>query len=743
MAPLGSSTEATPGAESSDTPRPPHSRRKRSQVTRACDWCRVHRTKCDNHRPCSHCLNKGVQCSSGPATDVNSLPQAFREIERLKQHIRQLKTELEHGRVQSQDRPALASPQAIPDAQHPSTAQPSSAASEIPEASSSSSPARLTRVPPSIRLDRGVLVSTARSRGKTWYGQSSLFHFTSRISDFIASALLQNLPNQYISASKVLDWPTGPVKAAPLGQIDRKSHGHPRRVPPQPFWQSYHTSTAVLNETEFRQHYQSLWAGSSERRKPSALVDIVIALAMQYGVAKDAVHVASGQEWRSEIIDADDATIAGRWHYEQCQALLALELESPSLSTLQCIFLSVIWLCCASFQNTACSTLALAANMAYMLGLHLPPADDVTLQEAAIRKRLWWSIYVLETKTNMKLGRPFLLHQIDDEWSLPGDGDDLVALSGSNFSTLGPGVTWLSWNLHNIKLVITARSVYTAFYGMFPAPSDCRTAQAREESALYLIEKMKSFDVWIKNVPDTLKIRRKDNGISYSADCSALDMERFAPSWVQHQRFLLELLYHNLCVNLWRPFILFEAPLASSPSVDDSSPVRVCARKSVRHAMALTTMLRQILTTTDILNGWHEAFQWQWNCAMTVVGFAFTHASQPLASELQDTIRISIDNFDSFGKSFAAGLSAANVMRKFSSTIHHLTANFGQDVASNTGCHAGGLGTDMSQNGDRNGPSWVQSSTDFPGLDEEAIATMQELLMAPLNVEYPVDFSSI
>jgi hypothetical protein len=52
------------------------------------------------------------------------------------------------------------------------------------------------------------------------------------------------------------------------------------------FWQTYHTSLfAIVDETQFKTHYQSLLVGGGEDRKPSALVDIIIAMCMQYATS--------------------------------------------------------------------------------------------------------------------------------------------------------------------------------------------------------------------------------------------------------------------------------------------------------------------------------------------------------------------------------------------------------------------------------------------------------------------------
>jgi len=109
------------------------------------------------------------------------------------------------------------------------------------------------------------------------------------------------------------------------------------------FWQSYYTSCPMLDELEFKEHYRSLWATSDEKRKPSALVDIVIAVCMQYGMARlPGVRRELSAASRANVSNTD-ATIAGRWHYRRCQTLLSTELESPTISMLQCHILCSIY----------------------------------------------------------------------------------------------------------------------------------------------------------------------------------------------------------------------------------------------------------------------------------------------------------------------------------------------------------------------------------------------------------------
>jgi len=640
-----SASPDAPQPQPSPLPPPRSRQKKRGQVARACDWCRIHRIKCDNDRPCSNCKGRGGQCSSSGATKSATLPHAYREIERLRQRVQEL--ELEKEREAEKPFHQLHTPARSPP--------------YVPDDHDLGKGELDFERPRPNRLWEGIHISTARSPQKQWYGSSSLFYFIGRINTFLTRAFQQAhsadrmLPN---SASNLLDGPTTVSAEDQAGQlaapIDDPINAGEYLTPTQEeyflglFWQSYYTLCPILDELGFKEHYRSLWATSDEKRKPSALVDIVIAICMQYGMARlPGVERGLSAASRANVSNAD-ATIAGRWHYRRCQTLLSTELESPTLSTLQCHILCSIYLCCGSFQNMADSACSLAVRTAYMLGLHLEPSQSLPRREQEIRKRLWWTLYVLETKMSMKLGRPFLLHESSTTCSLPADDREIAMLSGSNFAPLGENVTWLTWNLHNTKLILAARKAYTTDYNRAPNTFSSYNGQAITER----------LEEWLKGVPEALKTQRQNNGPPFSTDRSAPRIEQYAPLWLQQQRLLLELMYHNLCTNLYRPSISFAPATAQTPSADAT------AMKCAAHAMALTHMMHQVLTSTSILAGWHEAFQWQWNAAMTLVGFVLAHPHGASTRAARSTIDLSIAVLEIFGNSFAVAAGAANIMRE-------------------------------------------------------------------------------
>ena len=652
-----------PQLQLTSVPPPGTRQKKRVQVARACDWCRVHRIKCDNDNPCSNCAKRGGRCSISNSVKAATLPHAYREIERLKQRVE----ELEQEKERNAEKPVYQ--RHIPIDSRRSLSE--GKESEISQQDQG-------RSRPEKVLD-GIYISTARTSQKTWYGSSSIFYFIGRIDAFLTDALQKShLADRMVPdlASTLLDGPSTLNAEDQASQLatstaDSINTGEYLTSTQEEyflglFWQSYYISYPILDELEFKNYYRSLWSTPDGKRKPSALADIVIALCMQYGMAR-LPRVEQGLNATSDTkVSNTDATIAGRWYYRRCQALLSAESDSPTISMLQCHILCSLYLCCASFQNMADSACSLAVRTAYMLGLHLEPPQSMPRSERETRKRLWWSLYVFETKMSMKLGRPFLLHDSSSTCSLPADDREIAMLVGSSFAPLGENVTWLTWNLHNTKLLLAARTAYTTFYD-----GDSNTIE--QFNGQHITEQLES---WLKDVPGAIKTQRRNEGVPFSTDQSALQIEQFAPLWLQRQRLLLELLYHNLCINLYRPSISFASATSQTPLADGT------AMKCAAHAMALTQQMHQVLTSTSILAGWLEAFQWQWNAALTLVGFVLAYPRDDSTGIARSTADLSIAVLDCFGKSFAVAARAATIMGELCAKVDVLIENSqGKEVA--------------------------------------------------------------
>jgi hypothetical protein len=441
------------------------------------------------------------------------------------------------------------------------------------------------------------------------------------------------------------------------------------------YWQTYHTSLfPIVDETQFKNHYQSLLVNGGQDRRPSALVDIIIAMCMQYATS------TMPAETQGMLVEGKDALVAGRWHYWRGQKLLKYELDSPSLSTLQCHLLCVVYTCGGSFHNLMNSTVALAVSTAYMLGLHLDPPPTMPEKDREMRRRLWWAVYLMDSKSGMKLGRPFMISSSYVMPSLPSDTLEAAASSGSMFTPIGQNATWLSYNLHTIQLYVKVRTAYTAFFDQEIHLQQGQALWVNHEDQNFSAEVLKAhtqrFHQWVDGVPESLKLKRQNNGQPLSTDLTSILLEPFTPPWLQRQRLLLEHTYHHLSVNLYRPFISFTLkPLAESKAEE-------LAMRCASHAIMLTMITHQALTESALFDGWHEAFFCQWNSVMTLVGFVMLFPSSPLSNQAKHAIQLAILVFDNFGAKFSVAANAAKIVRELSVKIE-LLAN-PSDLVSNT-----------------------------------------------------------
>ncbi|OBR13035.1 Thiamine repressible genes regulatory protein thi1 [Colletotrichum higginsianum IMI 349063] len=524
---------------------------------------------------------------------------------------------------------------------------------------------------PASLLREGALLRPARSPSSTWFGTSSLYFFIHRLGVFLSTEVEHDQPDHMLLRSGRSAPPGSrlPTVVGDASRLLRPLADHASRGVylnsiqeeffVNLFWQTYHTSVfAIVNEAEFKKAYQALYVDvpPGHVRKPSALVDIVVAMCMQYGAST----MPSGCQGR--IVEDNDSTIAGRWHYRRAQALLAGEMESPTISTLQCHLLSALYVCGASFHNMADNIGGLAVRTAYMLGLHIDPSPTMAEAERQHRRRLWWAVYLLDSKIGMKLGRPFLLHSSSHAMpQLPDDQLGTSVLSGSTFAPIASNATWLSFSLHQLNLFRTVRAAHTALYsqdyGLTVDKTMWDDASSLEKAACQLSSHTLALDKWAENVPDALKTHRETQGCPLSTDGTALIFEQYAPLWLQRQRLLLELEYHHMCGNLFRPFVSF----GSEPS--QGSLAEAMAIRSVDHAIALSKITLQALSSTAILDGWHEAFQWQWNAAITLAGFILASPSHPSASPARNALDLTLSVFDTFGASFGTAANAAVVVR--------------------------------------------------------------------------------
>ncbi|KAF9172025.1 Transcriptional activator of fatty acid utilization [Mortierella sp. AD010] len=196
--------------------------------------------------------------------------------------------------------------------------------------------------------------------------------------------------------------------------------------------------------------------------------------------------------------------------YERARHFIKEEYDMPHIATVQALLLMSIQQMGFCENKTAWLYVGMAIRMAQELGLNKEPSDQEQSRnrlQCELRKRTWWSVYVVERLVCVGLGRPLSLTRKDCEASFPTyedyKGDDasgkMHTMDISNFVQL--------IRLSEIQGSIL-EFVKTKFSPRGRQPSlDLDSDQDRkiDTSAARFAELDKSLAEWRQNLPESLQ----------------------------------------------------------------------------------------------------------------------------------------------------------------------------------------------------------------------------------------------
>ncbi|KAJ5390852.1 C6 transcription factor [Penicillium cataractarum] len=648
--------------------RPRQPRSKRRQVSRACDWCRLNRIKCDDAQPCQNCSKRGGDCTNNRQAESNqSSPTANREIQQLRLQITELQEQLKLVSQYTQDQ-AL-SKYASPPRSNVSV--------------QSTTPNHLTsHEAPSLNAARweGIWLSEGNEGRSIYYGPLSSRFFADRTSRFLSKKIRESASehstllsisqlNQSASTLLLPDYLDQDQSCKTTRNFSNDQEFEElTRAQEEYFidllWQTFHCIYPVIIEDEFREYYDSTWTATDDgtKRNSSALVDSLLAVCMQYGSS----FLTSDDQGNMSGSHVEAALRTGHALHRRSQTLILNELERPSVLTLQSQLYCVIFLCNDSSLNSAYSYLGLAARTAQTLGIHAQSRDELSSREKQLHRRIWSTLFTLDSQICMILGRPPLIDSGEIDLTSLRDGREESLLSGSMLTSPNEDITWLSFHTQSARLVSLVRGVQSVFQ------TKCAQTLLRkalntiyedpfslEELAGFLAQNARVMYEWACNVPESLKISRKGSGESLSTERTPLNFNQFSPIWLQRQQILLEILYHHLQLSNFRSFLRF------TPGSSSITPLSDChSINCLNHAIALTNILHQVLTETDLLRGWSAIFQYQWDAALCILGFILSNPVCPPTPGARKCIHTAIKCFDIMGEYLPVARKAAQNMRE-------------------------------------------------------------------------------
>lgn len=498
-------------------------------------------------------------------------------------------------------------------------------------------------------LSRGFLTNDTIDRSCQFYGLSSLQNLIHRLKLHLHLAYGWIYSNTELEPKPVtLPFSNDPISSPT--SIELNDGVYMNRAQEEEclglFSQTYHCQVPILDERDFKEHHAQIWTNNI--RSESPLVDIILAICIQYGMSR--VQKSPGME-DNELTDPSNA---GRWYFQRCQCLLKAGLEKPTITQLQCQILSAIYLRDASCINMALSTIATASQTAYALGFHLE--SNAPRIEREFHQRLLCMVYVLESKMNMDCGRPFVMP--NSNIPLPGDDHELASVSEEMFIPFSKlKITWLTYHQHHVKLIGMAREAFKQISNnhadILLSGRDWK--ENLQDFDIAVTKEMNMVKSWLDELPFDLQCQLTITS-NDEFPCFHIHYDHQAPLWLQRQRVMLRLFYHDIMINLCRSFILFPSP--SQPALLTGN-----SNECLSHAIAITDIIHQVLQETDALHGWHRAYQFQWNAAISLVAIAFSDPTSLKISLIMIEIEKALVVLQTFGRNSAIARSAGQVIQ--------------------------------------------------------------------------------
>ncbi|KAL7936910.1 N-terminal binuclear Zn cluster-containing/DNA binding domain-containing protein [Trichoderma chlorosporum] len=376
-----------------------------SRIAQACDRCRSKKIRCDGVRPtCSQCASVGFECRTSDKLSRRAFPRGYTEsleerVRALEAEVRELKDLLDekdekidmlstmHGNIHGGPR------------RRPSVT--SMATPVSPDAAKDS---------PTMKEDTFRVQATQLLLGVE--NSDSYFMGSSSGRAFIAS-LKRKMQDSAKPCSEFT--PDAFLHIQGCAPLVAKMSEQPSRIPPRlfsdrcvnVFFQEWAPLFPVLHKPTFLRIYEE-FVNDPERVKSNyklAQLYLVFSLAGLSSESPDIQQVAACE-------------------YQWTKALESLMLEN-TMNTLQCLVLALLYCTVRADYRRLQHYKCIAVGLSHRLGLHQSQKrfsfGALTLET---RKKVFWTLYTLDTMTAAITGLPKLLKEEDVQAEYPSDTDD-------------------------------------------------------------------------------------------------------------------------------------------------------------------------------------------------------------------------------------------------------------------------------------------------------------------------------
>ncbi|KAK8217847.1 finger protein [Phyllosticta capitalensis] len=477
---------------------PPAKRRKSSvrvRVTRACDRCKLRKTRCSGTWPCNNCSQSGLECKYNATYRRGRLPPIHRETDEsgllgrtspgtnagddeetyrfspLDQEAQQSETE---GDRSSRSRPPDDFQDPSQNDQQGHYVGPSSAASVL------------------LRIQRTV----ERQRSSV-SSDSSIFTFGDL-------PLPEHDPSLFILPAE------SEGRALMARYFDFAAPTH-----------------RFLHRNTIEEWFRELYETNGEMRKKSDARSRTAVLLMVFAQAM--IFSKSGTR-------EQNARSSARF-FSAAEQQLAGEKGGIRLTSVQARLAQCLYLLAQSRINHCWSLFGNTAHLVLALGMHRKRRPDTSLStnhiEVECRKRTFWNAYNLDTYLSVALGRPRTFHDEDIDQELPTSVNDFDLHRREIRPVPANSLSIMSGCIAHIELSRIMAATLRDLYGIKPL--------SRERQQTLADKNNKSLEDWRKKISFIV-----DNGFDDS----------FIMPIFLRQRNVLNLAYWHAQILIHRPFLL-------------------------------------------------------------------------------------------------------------------------------------------------------------------------------------------
>lgn len=176
------------------------------------------------------------------------------------------------------------------------------------------------------------------------------------------------------------------------------------------YYSSTHTMTPTIHWPTFQQTFDGLYGPGAPSRVTPAFMSMFFAV------------LAVGR-----LFAGDDEALRGYTAASLIEA--ARNLVDPwnneyTLDNVRAVALITMALNEMNLKSAAWSSLGTAVRMAQDIGMHLEFGAWPGVIEAEMRRRTWWTLYILDRSLGLELSRPLLIDDADCDVALPAPVDD-------------------------------------------------------------------------------------------------------------------------------------------------------------------------------------------------------------------------------------------------------------------------------------------------------------------------------